>query len=158
MMYSSAVFEPRGDASTRPRTAKLDRVCRALELGPDDQLLEIGTGWGGLAAHAASQLGCRVTTTTISSEQRERRARVAEAGVATGSRCSWSDYRDLRGTYDKLVSIEMIEAVGWQYFDGSSAAARSLLEPGGALLPPGDRDRRPRVRAGEGRAHASPTR
>ena len=98
--------------------AKNERVCRALELGPEDHLLEIGAGWGGFAIHAASRHGCRVTTTTISREQYEFvLKRIAEAGLADRIQVLLQDYRDLRGSYDKLVSIEMIEAVGHQHLD-----------------------------------------
>ena len=115
--------------------ARLDRVCQALELGPEDHLLEIGTGWGGLAVHAASRYGCRVTTTTISEEQRDGALRrVADAGVSDRVTVLLEDYRDLRGRYDKLVSIEMIEAVGWQYFDTYFRRCSDLLEPDGLMF------------------------
>jgi cyclopropane-fatty-acyl-phospholipid synthase len=135
MMYSSAWF-PHPEASlAEAQEARLDRVCRALELGPDDHLLEIGTGWGGLAVHAASRFGCRVTTTTISREQREGALRrIADAEVGDRVTVLLEDYRDLRGRYDKLVSIEMIEAVGWQYFETFFRRCSELLTPQGIFF------------------------
>ena len=98
-------------------------------------MLEIGTGWGGFAIHAASRYGCRVTTTTISAEQYAlAEQRIRAAGVADRVTLLLEDYRDLDGTYDKLVSIEMIEAVGWQYFDTFFARCAALLAPEGAML------------------------
>ena len=106
-----------------------------LELPPDDHLLEIGTGWGGLAIHARRHYGCRVTTTTISREQRELAPRAgADAGLEDRVTVLLEDYRDLRGRYDKLASIEMIEAVGWQYFDTFFPRCAELLEPDGLML------------------------
>ena len=135
MMYSSAWF-PHPEASLgEAQEARLERVCRALELGPEDHLLEIGSGWGGLAAHAASRYGCRVTTTTISREQREGALRrIADAGVSDRVTVLLDDYRDLRGRYDKLVSLEMIEAVGWQYFDLFFRRCSSLLAEDGLMF------------------------
>ncbi len=99
--------------------AKLDRLCRKLELTPNDHLLEIGTGWGSLAIHAAREYGCRVTTTTISREQHDvaRTSGSPRAGLADRITLLLRDYRDLDGQLDKLVSIEMIEAVGHDYLD-----------------------------------------
>ncbi len=135
LMYSCAYF-PTPDATLEEaQTAKLERVCERLELGPDDHLLEIGTGWGGLAIHAASTRGCRVTTTTISREQQAYAAeRVREAGLSDRIEILLRDYRDLSGTYDKLVSIEMIEAVGWQYFPTFFAKCAELTGPAGAMF------------------------
>jgi cyclopropane-fatty-acyl-phospholipid synthase len=135
MMYSSAVF-PRPDATlAEAQQHRLERICQALELGPEDHLLEIGTGWGGMAAFAASNYGCRVTTTTISAEQREGALRrIADAGVEDRVTVLLEDYRDLRGTYTKLVSLEMIEAVGWQYFDQFFRRCSELLEPDGLFF------------------------
>jgi cyclopropane-fatty-acyl-phospholipid synthase len=135
MMYSSAVF-PSADATLgAAQEHRLERVCQALELGPDDHLLEIGTGWGAMAAHAASRYGCRVTTTTISEEQREGALRrIRDAGVEDRVTVLLEDYRDLRGRYTKLVSLEMIEAVGWQYFDLFFRRCSDLLEPDGLLF------------------------
>ncbi|MBS1894376.1 MAG: class I SAM-dependent methyltransferase, partial [Actinobacteria bacterium] len=135
MMYSCAYF-PRDDASLEEaQRAKLDRICEQLRLGPDIHLLEIGTGWGGMAMHAARTTGCRVTTTTISRAQHELATqRVREAGLEDRVTILLEDYRDLRGTYDRLVSIEMIEAVGWQYFDTYFEACDRLLADDGLFL------------------------
>ncbi|MGH2925207.1 MAG: class I SAM-dependent methyltransferase [Solirubrobacterales bacterium] len=135
MMYSSAVFEHAGQTLEEAQIARLDRICDRLALGPEDHLLEIGTGWGGLAVHAATTRGCRVTTTTISREQRSyAEGRVGAAGVDHLVTVLGADYRDLAGRYDKLVSIEMIEAVGWQYFDRFFERCSELLEPDGLLF------------------------
>lgn len=135
MMYSSAYFaDPEASLADAQRT-RLDRVCTALELGPEDHLLEIGTGWGGLAVHAATNYGCRVTTTTISKEQREGALqRISDAGLGDRITVLLEDYRDLEGTYDKLVSLEMIEAVGWQYFDVFFKRCSELLKPDGLMF------------------------
>jgi cyclopropane-fatty-acyl-phospholipid synthase len=112
--------------------AKYDRLCAKLELSPDDHVIEIGSGWGGFAIHAASKYGCRVTTTTISAEQhRLARERVVEAGLEDRVTVLLQDYRDLEGTYDKLVSIEMVEAVGHQYLDTYFETCARLLAPDG---------------------------
>ena len=123
-----ALEEP-GRTLHEAQIAKLDRICRKLELAPDDHLVEIGTGWGSLALHAAGEYGCRVTTTTISTEQHA-------VANAAGACCRvdrievvMEDYRDLRGCYSKLVSVEMIEAVGWQYFDVFFRPARTCSRP-----------------------------
>ncbi len=133
LTYSAALFE-RPDATLREaQVAKLDRICRTLDLRPDDHLLEIGTGWGSLALHAAERYGCRVTTTTISTAQREMaERRVRDAGLADRVRVLGSDDRDLEGLYDKLVSIEMVEAVGYRHYDAYFGALGRLLRPGGA--------------------------
>lgn len=135
MMYSSAIY-PRPDSSLDEAAVhKLDVVCRKLDLRPGDHLLEVGTGWGGLAVHAAKNYGCRVTTTTISKAQHEVAVRRAqEAGVADRITFLLDDYRDLTGRYDKLVSIEMIEAVGHRYMDTYFAKLSSLLKPDGLAL------------------------
>ena len=135
MMYSCAYFEREDATLEQAQEAKLERICRGLELRPDDHLLEIGTGWGGLAVHAASRYGCRVTTTTISREQREyAQARVRAAGLERQVTVLGADYRDLEGRYDKLVSIEMIEAVGWEYFDVFFRRCSELLAPHGLFF------------------------
>jgi cyclopropane-fatty-acyl-phospholipid synthase len=135
MMYSCAYFERGGASLEEAQRAKLERICAKLALGPGDHLLEIGTGWGGLAVHAAREHGCRVTTTTISREQhRLARERVADAGLGDRVTVLLEDYRDLRGSYDKLVSVEMIEAVGWQHFDEFFRRCDQLLVPGGLML------------------------
>ena len=135
LMYSCALF-PRPDSSLEEASRfKVDRICRKLRLMPQDHLLEIGTGWGGFALHAAREYGCRVTTATVSREQFEAaRRRVREAGLAGRVEVILSDYRQLRGTYDKLVSIEMIEAVGHQYWDTYCACCTRLLKPEGLML------------------------
>ena len=135
MMYSSAYFEHEAMTLEEASLAKLELVCDKLDLGPDDHVLEIGTGWGGFAVHAALTRGCRVTTTTISHEQRNyAHARVREAGVAHLVTVLGDDYRDVRGTYTKLASIEMIEAVGHKDFATFFARCGELVEPGGAML------------------------
>ncbi len=135
MVYSCAYFADDSASLEQAQLAKLERICRQLRLGPDAHLLEIGTGWGGLAIHAAREHGCRVTTTTISAEQHDlARQRVCDAGLGDRVTVLMEDYRDLRGSYDRLVSIEMIEAVGWQYFDDFFRHCDELLAPDGLML------------------------
>jgi cyclopropane-fatty-acyl-phospholipid synthase len=135
MMYSSAVFPNPEATLAEAQQHRLERICQALELGPGDHLLEIGSGWGTMAAYAASNYGCRVTTTTISHEQREGALRrIQDAGVEDRVTVLLDDYRDLRGRYSKLVSLEMIEAVGWQYFDLFFRRCSELLEPDGLFF------------------------
>jgi cyclopropane-fatty-acyl-phospholipid synthase len=135
MMYSSARFTRPHMTLEEASIAKLDLVCDKLALGPDDHVLEIGTGWGGFAVHAAATRGCRVTTTTLSNEQRAHAlARVRGAGLEDRVTVLARDYRELDGRYDKLVSIEMIEAVGWKDFGTFFARCSDLLEPNGAML------------------------
>jgi cyclopropane-fatty-acyl-phospholipid synthase len=135
MMYSSACFEHRGQSLEEAQRNKLERICRALELGPEDHVLEIGTGWGGFAIHAAREHGCRVTTTTISERQRDHaQARVRGAGLDSLVTVLGEDYRTLRGRFDKLVSIEMIEAVGWEYFDLFFRRCSELMQPDGLMF------------------------
>ncbi|MEO8003518.1 MAG: cyclopropane-fatty-acyl-phospholipid synthase family protein [Betaproteobacteria bacterium] len=135
MMYSSAIFERPGMTLEEASVAKLDRICRKLSLGPDDHVLEIGTGWGGFAMHAARNYGCRVTTTTISREQHDlARMRIDEAGLGGRITLLADDYRDLTGTFDKLVSIEMIEAVGHRYYETYFRKCSDLLRPEGMML------------------------
>jgi len=135
LTYSAAYFESPRVSLEEAQRAKLERICTHLALGPDDHLLEIGTGWGSMAIHAATRYGCRVTTTTISQEQHDVAVqRVREAGVGHLVEVLLEDYRDLTGTYSKLVSIEMIEAVGWQYFDTYFRRCSELLEPDGLML------------------------
>ncbi len=134
MMYSSAIFvDPEmslGDA----QRCKLDRLCTKLGLTPSDHVVEIGTGWGGFAVHAASNYGCRVTTTTISEAQFQFASkRVAGAGLSDRVTVLDRDYRDLTGTFDKLVSIEMIEAVDWRHHDTFFRTCASLLHDGGLM-------------------------
>jgi cyclopropane-fatty-acyl-phospholipid synthase len=134
MTYSCGVFE-RPDASLEEaQTAKYDRICRKLRLGPADHVLEIGSGWGGFALHAAGRYGCRVTTTTISPRQHElARERLAAAGLGARVQVLLEDYRELRGSHDKLVSIEMIEAVGADHLDDYFRACSDRLCPDGAM-------------------------
>jgi cyclopropane-fatty-acyl-phospholipid synthase len=134
LTYSCGIFE-RPDSTLREASeAKYDRICRKLELAPSDHVLEIGSGWGGFALHAAGRYGCRVTTTTISARQHAlATARVREAGFGDRVSVLQSDYRDLSGSFDKLVSIEMIEAVGHQYYQAFFAKCASLLKRGGAM-------------------------
>ncbi len=134
LMYSSACWSGADDTLEAASTRKLELICRKLALGPDDHVLEIGTGWGGFALHAARH-GCRVTTTTISREQHDlAAARIAEAGLGDRITLLQSDYRDLHGQYDKLVSIEMIEAVGADFQDSYFGQIGRLLKPDGLAL------------------------
>jgi cyclopropane-fatty-acyl-phospholipid synthase len=135
LMYSCAVFEHHDATLHEASLAKLELVCEKLDLGPRDHVLEIGTGWGGFAVHAATTRGCKVTTTTISQEQYDVAARrIREADVEHLVDLRLDDYRDLRGSYDKLVSLEMIEAVGWQDFGTFFETCSKLLAPNGTML------------------------
>jgi cyclopropane-fatty-acyl-phospholipid synthase len=135
MVYSCAYFESPDTTLAEAQTAKLDRICAALELRPGERLLEIGTGWGALAIHAAREYGALVTTTTISKEQHDLAVeRIRAARLADSVTVLLEDYRDLTGSYDKLVSVEMIEAVGWQYFDVFFSRCSELLAPDGLML------------------------
>jgi cyclopropane-fatty-acyl-phospholipid synthase len=135
LIYSSAIFGDENPSLENAQLAKLERICDGLDLTEDDQLLEIGTGWGGLAMHAAATRGCRVTTTTISREQRAYALeRIREAGLGDRIEVLLTDYRDLTGSYDRLVSIEMIEAVGWQYLPAFFRKCAELTRPGGAMF------------------------
>ena len=135
MSYSCAVFEHEGMTLEQAQVAKLEHVCEQLDLGPGDRVLEIGTGWGAFALHAAGTRGCHVTTTTISREQHDYAVeQIHSAGLSDSVRVLMEDYRELRGTYDKLVSIEMIEAVGWRHFGTFFATCSELLAPDGAML------------------------
>jgi cyclopropane-fatty-acyl-phospholipid synthase len=135
MMYSSAIFAQPGMSLHQAQEFRLEHICRKLDLGPDDHLIEIGTGWGGFAVHAAQHHGCRVTTTTISREQfRKARERVRAAGLEDRVTVVMEDFRDLEGRYDKLVSIEMIEAIGHEQFETYFRKCSDLLKPDGAML------------------------
>jgi cyclopropane-fatty-acyl-phospholipid synthase len=135
MMYSSAIYRDPSESLEVAQHRKLDRICRKLGLSPSTRVIEIGTGWGGFAIHAARHYGCHVTTTTISREQRElAQARVREAGLEDRIRILDQDYRDLEGRYDRLVSIEMIEAIGHQYLDTYFGRVAKLLEDDGMAL------------------------
>jgi len=134
-MYSSATFYQAEQSLEDASTAKLERICQKLDLQPEDHVVEIGTGWGGFATYAAKNYGCQITTTTISKEQfQAAQQRIAEAGVAGQVTVLMEDYRDLQGSYDKLVSIEMIEAVGHHYLDTYLKQCAALLKPNGLAL------------------------
>ena len=132
MTYSCAVFDRPGATLAEAQRAKIDRLCTKLELAPTDHLVEIGSGWGGLALHAATRYGCRVTTTTISDAQRTYvEKRVADAGLAGRITVLELDWRDLKGQFDKLVSVEMVEAVDWRWHDQFLARYADLLTDDG---------------------------
>ncbi len=134
MMYSSAMFAEPGMSLAAAQRVKLDRLCTKLGLGPDDRVVEIGTGWAGFACHAAANYGCRVTTTTISDAQFEFASkRVVGEGLADRVTVLDKDYRDLTGTYDKLVSIEMVEAVDWRQHDTFFRTCAGLLHDHGLM-------------------------
>ena len=136
LMYSCGYFESAADSLEQAQARKVDRICRALRLSPADHVLEIGSGWGGFAVWAATHYGCRVTTTTISDEQyrhvREWRSRIGEAGSRIDVRRA--DYRELTGRFDKVVSIEMFEAVGLDHYDEYFTAVDRLLAPDGLMF------------------------
>lgn len=135
MMYSSAIFAKPSMSLYDAQIHRLDSICQKLDLQPSDHLLEIGTGWGGLSIHAAKHYGCDVTTTTISREQYELACeRVNQEGLSDKVTVLFEDYRDLQGQYDKLVSVEMIEAVGHQYYDTYFNKCSQLLKPEGLML------------------------
>lgn len=134
LTYSAAWFERPETTLFEASMEKIDRLCRKLELGPADHLVEIGTGWGALAVHAATRYGCRVTTTTISQQQYDvARERIEAAGLAGRVTLLLEDYRNLQGVYSKLVSVEMIEAVGHEYLPEYFRHCNRLLAPGGRL-------------------------
>ena len=135
MMYSSAIFPSADSTLDEASQYKNERICRKLGLSADTSVLEIGTGWGGFALHAAGRHGCHVTTTTLSRRQYEMaKARVAEAGLQDLVDVRLEDYRDLQGRYDRIVSIEMIEAVGHQYLDTFFRRCADLLHDEGRML------------------------
>ncbi len=135
LMYSSAIFRDAAESLEVASKRKLDRICTKLGLAPGLRVVEIGTGWGGFAIHAARHYGVQVTTTTISKEQHALAVeRVRAAGLTDCVKVLLSDYRDLSGTYDRLVSIEMIEAIGHQYLDTYFGKISGLLEPDGMAL------------------------
>lgn len=134
MTYSCGIFESMSSTLAEASIEKYDRICRKLHLSPADHVVEIGCGWGGFAVHAARKYGCRVTGTTISQQQYEWAARrVEESGLADRVRIVFQDYRDLDGVYDKLVSIEMIEAVGHQFLGRFLECCSRLLKPDGLM-------------------------
>ena len=135
LMYSSAVYPKGSDNLAEASQHKLKLICEDLELKPTDHLVEIGTGWGGMAIYAAENYGCKVTTTTISKEQLDyARAEVERRGLQDKVTLLFEDYRNLSGQFDKLVSIEMIEAVGHEYFDTYFGCVSSLLKPNGKAV------------------------
>jgi cyclopropane-fatty-acyl-phospholipid synthase len=135
MMYSSAYFDTPDTSLDAAAVAKLDRICRKLDLSAGDSVMEIGTGWGGFAMHAAANYGCHVTTTTISRQQHDyAQQAIVDAGLDDRITLLFKDYRDLEGRFDKLVSIEMIEAVGHEYHDTFFSKCCELLKPDGQML------------------------
>lgn len=135
MMYSAAMFRSADDTLEQAQLNKLERICQKLDLKPGDHLLEIGTGWGSMALYAATHYGCRVTTTTLSQEQYAyTQQRIEEQGLQERVTLLLRDYRDLDGAYDKLVSIEMIEAVGHRFLPTYFRQCARLLKPDGLML------------------------
>lgn len=135
MMYSSAIFNHQTQTLQQASELKLKTICDKLDLKPTDHVIEIGTGWGGFAIYAAKHYGCRVTTTTISKQQFSlAKLRVEAAGLSDKITLLLEDYRHLDGVFDKLVSIEMIEAVGHQFYDTYFAKVGALLKPDGLAL------------------------
>ena len=134
MTYSCAFFQNDDVSLEDASIEKIDRICRKLDLSENDMVLEIGTGWGSFAVHAAKNYGCRITSTTISDNQyKYAKALIEEQGLESKIKLVNKDYRDLDGTYDKIVSIEMIEAIGYQYVDVYFSKLSSLLKPNGMI-------------------------
>ncbi len=135
MAYSAGIFKERNATLERASIAKFQHICERLQLRPQEHLLEIGTGWGGLAIYAAKNFGCRVTTTTLSHEQYLYATEwVQREGLNDQITVLERDYRDLEGSYDKLVSVEMIEAVGAQFYTAYFSKCSSLLKADGLML------------------------
>jgi cyclopropane-fatty-acyl-phospholipid synthase len=136
MAYSCACYQTPDDPLEQAQLRKFERICRKLQLCPSDHLLEIGTGWGGFAAYAAKTYGCRITTTTISRQQHDYAQQSFKTLGQAGDRITLllEDYRNLSGQFDKLVSIEMFEAVGLKYYDSYFSACDHLLKPDGIML------------------------
>ena len=136
MVYSSAVYSHATDSLEQAQVGKLDRICRKLGLSPQDHVLEIGTGWGAFALHASRNYGCRVTTTTISREQHDQAKQSFAGAGEVGARINLllEDYRNLQGSFNKLVSIEMFEAVGLDYYDAFFSTCDRLLTPDGSMV------------------------
>lgn len=135
MVYSCAWYETPADSLAKAQFQKLDRICRKLDLQPEDRVLEIGTGWGAFALHAARHYGCHVTTTTISQRQYDYARNLFDtADRDRRIELLLEDYRDLRGSFDKIVSIEMFEAVGFKHYDDFFGACDRLLQTDGSML------------------------
>jgi cyclopropane-fatty-acyl-phospholipid synthase len=136
LLYSCGYFEHPSDSLEIAQINKLQRICDKLQLSPRDHVLEIGSGWGGFALYAATRYGCRVTTTTISAEQHAHVADLLASNPAAAGRITLlqQDYRTLRGRFDKIVSIEMFEAVGLRHYDEFFARCQALLAPDGLML------------------------
>lgn len=135
LMYSSAIYKTPSTSLEEAAAYKLDHICKQLKLTPEDHLVEIGAGWGGMAIHAAKHYGCKVTTTTISEQQfLYAQAAIKRAGLESKITLLKKDYRDLEGQFDKLVSIEMIEAVGYDFYRQYFSKCSSLLKPDGLML------------------------
>ncbi len=134
MLYSSALYIKESDSLDQAQINKMDRLCQQLKLQPSDHVIEIGTGWGAMAVYMAEYYGCKVTTTTISEEQfAYAKRKIEEKGLTDRITLLKEDYRNLSGSYDKLVSIEMIEAVGKQYLPSYVKKCESLLKSGGLM-------------------------
>ena len=135
MMYSSGIYLDEQSSLESASVEKIDRICRRLNLTKDDHVLEIGTGWGSFSIHAAKNYGCKVTTTTISREQFDfAQQQIKEQGLENQIELLFMDYRDLKGQYDKVVSIEMIEAVGHHFYDNYFKQCSDLLKPDGEFM------------------------
>lgn len=135
MMYSSAIYPKTNATLEEAQQYRLHRICEKLQITADDHVLEIGTGWGGMALFAAQKYGCRVTTTTISEQQYHyTQQQIERAGLTDRITLLKEDYRDLKGHYDKLISLEMIEAVGHEYLPTYFKRCSDLLKPQGAML------------------------
>jgi cyclopropane-fatty-acyl-phospholipid synthase len=134
MTYSSAVFTDPGQTLEEGQMAKYDALCRSLQIGPTDHVLEIGCGWGGFSEHAASRYGCRITAVTISQAQHDFAvARMQRAGLSDRVEIRLQDYRKIEGRFDKIVSIEMMEALGDKYIETFTARLHALLAPDGLV-------------------------
>ena len=134
MTYSSAIFTDKNEDLYKAQLEKYDRICRELKLKPADHVLEIGSGWGGFSIYAAENYGCRITTTTISEEQyKYARNLIAEKKLDDKIEILLKDYRELTGSYDKIVSIEMLEAVGHEFLPKYFSKVNELLKPNGAI-------------------------
>ncbi|WP_133137616.1 SAM-dependent methyltransferase [Legionella rowbothamii] len=135
MMYSCAIYKPSGISLEQASKKKIQAICVALQLKPSDHILEIGTGWGGFACYVAQEYGCKVTTTTISEKQYlYTKEKINQLGLNHQIELLKEDYRNLCGQYDKVVSIEMIEAVGHKYFDTFFHQCHQLLKPAGLFF------------------------